>query len=77
MKLARKKSYDMEYSENVMNSEIERRSKISDGLVDGRYEGKKEIAINMIKENIPMETISKVTNLTIDEIQKMVDNQDE
>ena len=31
----------------------------------------------MIKENIPMETISKVTNLTIDEIQKMVDNQDE
>ena len=53
MKLARKKSYGMEYSENVMNSEIERileeDRKYRDGLVDGRYEGKKEVVINMIK----------------------------
>ena len=61
-----------------MNSEIEKvleeDRKYRDGLVDGRYEGKKEMVINMVLEKIPLETISKVTNLTIEEIEKIANN---
>ena len=71
-------SGNMEYREYIMNSEIEKvleeDRKYRDGLVDGRYEGKKEMVINMVLEKIPLETISKVTNLTIEEIEKIADN---
>ena len=41
------------------------------GYVDGKAEGKNEIAKNMLKENINIELISKVTGLSLEEIEKL------
>ena len=35
---------------------------------------KKEIVLKMNEENIPLDTISKVTDLTIEEIQNILNN---
>ena len=42
------------------------------GLEQGLEQKTKEIILSMIKNNIPMETISKVTNKTINEIKKII-----
>ena len=46
-----------------------------DGKIEGIEEGiekeKKEIAIKCLKENIPIETIIKLTGLTKEEIEKL------
>ena len=41
---------------------------------EARYEAKKEIVLKMNEENIPLDTISKVTDLTIEEIQNILNN---
>ncbi len=41
------------------------------GIKKGKREEKKEIAIKMIHEKIDEEIISKVTNLSLDEIEKL------
>ena len=43
---------------------------VADRLRDeGREEGVKKIALNMLEENLDLELISKVTELTIDQIE--------
>jgi len=46
---------------------------IKKGKKEGKIEEKKEIAIKMIHEKIDEEIISKVTNLSLDEIEKLKD----
>ena len=61
-----------------MNSEIEKvleeDRKYRDGLVDGRYEGKKEMVINLWENGVAVDIISKSSGLTITEIQSIIDN---
>ena len=40
---------------------------------EGAHKRELEIARNMLKDNLPIETISKYTNLTIDEINSLED----
>ena len=42
-----------------------------DGMAEGEAKGKTEIAKNMLKENIDIELISKVTGLSQEEIEKL------
>ena len=44
---------------------------IKKGIKEGKKEGKKEIAIKMIREKIDEEIISKVTNLSLEEIKNL------
>ena len=48
-----------------------RESGYTDGMKDGAEKGKKEIAKNMLKENMPIEVISKLTGLLQEEIEKL------
>ena len=50
-----------------------RESGYTDGMKDGEEKGKKEIAKNMLKENMPIEVISKLTGLSQEEIEKLKD----
>ena len=43
-----------------------------EGKKEGRAESKKEIAIEMLKENTPLDFISKVTKLSLEEIKKLI-----
>ena len=43
----------------------------SEGKIEGFSQGKVEIAKNMLKDNIPVESISKYTSLSIDEIKNL------
>ena len=42
-----------------------------EGMKAGRNEGKNEIAKNMLKENLSIELISKLTSLSQEEIEKI------
>ncbi|MBD9107267.1 hypothetical protein EGP99_05615 [bacterium] len=44
----------------------------AEGIDEGKTIGKAEIAINLLKENYPIEKISKVTGLTEEEIEKII-----
>ena len=44
---------------------------IEKGMKAGRNEGKNEIAKNMLKENLSIELISKLTSLSQEEIEKL------
>ena len=48
-----------------------RESGYTDGMKDGEEKGKKEIAKNMLKENMPIEVISKLTGLSQEEIKRL------
>ena len=43
----------------------------AEGKIEGFSQGKVEIAKNMLKDNIPVESISKYTSLSIDEIKNL------
>ena len=45
------------------------------GLNNGRIEEKHEIVINMHKENIPIETIAKCTNLSCEDVMKVIEEE--
>jgi len=45
------------------------------GIDQGILEKQKEIVTNMYKDNCSLELISKYTNLTIQEIKKIIDNE--
>ena len=47
------------------------------GIKKGRKEGKIEIASLLIKENLPIKTISKTTGLSIEKIQKLKQEQEQ
>lgn len=42
-----------------------------DGIAEGEAKCKTEIAKNMLKENVNIELISKVTGLSLEEIEKL------
>ena len=44
---------------------------IEEGMKAGRNEGRNEIAKNMLKENLSIELISKLTSLSQEEIEKL------
>ena len=43
------------------------------GIEAGIEQSKKEIVISMYHDEVPLETIAKYTNLTINEIKKIID----
>lgn len=43
----------------------------SEGKLEGRQEERQEIAINLLRRNLPLETIAEVTGLTIAQIQQL------
>ena len=43
----------------------------AEGLAEGQAKGKAEIAINLLKENYPIEKIIKVTGLSKEDIEKL------
>ena len=47
---------------------------VKQGIKKGINQEKKEIAKNMLNENIDIETISRVTKLTLDEIKSIENN---
>ena len=57
----------------VRDSEIH--SKYMEGRVEGKVEVKIETVINCDKEGIPVETIAKIVNLTVEEVKKIINNQ--
>ena len=71
--------WESDYSseELIRNTEIEEAKEegyeegIEQGIEQGKEETIKETVINMLKMNINIDTISKVTNLSIDEINKI------
>ena len=48
-----------------------RESGYTDGMRDGEEKGKKEIAKNLLKQNIAIDIISQATGLTQEEIEKL------
>ncbi len=48
---------------------------ISIGLEQGAYQNKLEIAKSMYLDNVPVETISKYTNLPLDVVQNLIQAQ--
>lgn len=48
--------------------------KMEEGRKEGRKEGKIEVTCAMLKENIPLEMISKMTGFSIEEISELKDN---
>ena len=44
------------------------------GIREGIEQNKKEMVINMYKKSFDIKTISQITNLTIDDVKKIIDN---
>jgi hypothetical protein len=42
-----------------------------EGEIEGKLREKKEIALNLLQENVPLETISRTTGFTIEQLQQM------
>ena len=69
--------YDAEKRERMIrNSMIEtaKEQGIEQGIEQGKLETEKKIVNNMLSSNIDIETISKCTNLSIEEIEKLKNN---
>lgn len=64
-----------ELNDYIESAILDENSRISDaleeGIEKGKREGQKEIIIKMLKEKIDIETISKLTGLTKNEITKI------
>ena len=56
-----------EWEDKSIESEIRKES-----YTAGREQEKKEIILSMAKNNLPIETISKITNKTIKEINEII-----
>jgi predicted transposase/invertase (TIGR01784 family) len=44
---------------------------IEQGIEQGEDRATQKIALNMLQENIPLETIARITGLTIDQLQQL------
>ena len=73
-KYIRDEQASIEYAQNEGYRQGEEKGK-AEGMAKGKVVGKNErnieIAQNMLKENVNIELISKVTGLSIDEIEKL------
>ena len=75
-----KYSNDEKYKEAIMDEIIEKNalmqerylSGLYDGMEQGIQENQKDIVINMYKEKIALDVISKVTKLSVDEINEII-----
>ena len=79
-------SYDDDYKENVMNDTIEQnamfeqtygvgyRRGVEEGIEQGILGTKKELIINMYNDNMSLDLISKYTNLSIDEVNSVIED---
>ena len=70
------KYYDLEEERKKMNEAVMKDLKVrfkKEGKLEGKLEEKKEIVINMIKNNLPIETIANCTNLTLEEVETIID----
>ena len=65
--------YNKEEEESLIRESIIAEERM-EARKEARYEAKKEIVLKMNEENIPLDTISKVTDLTIEEIQNILNN---
>ena len=45
---------------------------IKEGIKEGILENQKEVVLNMYKDNLDLETISKVTNLSLEKINEII-----
>ena len=65
--------YDRTMQSIAMNEgkEVGKKEGKKEGIVQGRNEAKEEIAKKMISKNISIEEIKDITNLSIEEIQKL------
>ena len=79
LKEERKKLYDAiierkvkEASEESLKQGIEQG--IQQGIEKGIQENKKEIILNMYNDNVPIEVISKYTNLSIEAVKETINN---
>ena len=66
------KYYDLEEERKKMNEAVMKDLKVR-FKKEGKLEEKKEIVINMIKNNLPIETIANCTNLTLEEVETIID----
>ena len=68
--------YDRTMQSIAMNEgkEVGKKEGKKEGIVQGRNEAKEEIAKKMISKNISIEEIKDITNLSIEEIQKLKSN---
>ena len=71
---------EQEEQEKVYNTEMalaaetgENKGRL-EGHLEGRLEEKQTIVKNSLKNNLDIETIAKITNLSIEEIQKIKDS---
>ena len=58
--------------ENYLNDLSYERSMIESALVEGEAKGKIEIARKMLLKNLPIEEITEITGLTLDEIKNLL-----
>jgi len=52
-----------------------RNASLREGEEKGRTETLEEVVINCYREGIPVETIAIITNLTVEQVQKIIDNE--
>ena len=60
-----RENVEKEVRENI-EKEVRNKS-----IIEGREENTKELIISMLKNNIDLETVSKITNKTIEEIKEI------
>ncbi len=65
------KKYVQEYSEKERFIRSQAESQYDEGYLEGNKEKQLDIAMNMLKSNFDNETISKITNLSIEEINQL------
>ena len=53
------------------NQELFEEAKFEEGRNQGRTEGKVEMILGMLREKMPLETIAKISNLSLDRIREL------
>ncbi|RCJ18477.1 hypothetical protein A6770_33125 [Nostoc minutum NIES-26] len=55
-----------------MRESVIYKSILTEGKEEGIELGVRRVAVNLLKENMPVEMVSKVTGLTIEQVQSLV-----
>ena len=69
------KYYDLEEERKKLNNAVQERiarENFLEGKSEGMHEKQREIVLEMYKENLSIETISKCTKLSVEEIDKLI-----
>ena len=81
LKEAKRKTdyYSLDEEEQIMITKMDKAKMINDAVMstalrEAREEGLEAVAMNMLKENEPLEKIAKYTNLTLEQIKEMKSN---